>query len=141
MSPDLNHLITLFYQGFGPTCKKDHLAMALLQHSLYAPGLSLSLSLSLPFSPTPLSLPLSLSPSLSLVPLLAHLRIPAPSARGIAISHWVKVLGAENVIVMQTELLHLSDQNIRGEGKRENIREVVRQQLDHVHRSCTSPLG
>jgi hypothetical protein len=39
------------------------------------------------------------------------------------------------VIVMQTELLHLSDKNIRGGGKRENIREVVRQQLDSVHRS------
>ena len=106
-STDLSLLITLYYQGFSPTTKKDHLAMALLHNSLYFPGPLLDLC------------------SNSLLFL-------------VVIVHWIHVLGIENVIVMQTELLHLSDKNIRGGGKKENIRAVVREQLNFVHRSASS---
>ncbi len=38
------------------------------------------------------------------------------------------------MIVIQTELLHLSFENIKGNNNKEQIRQVVREQLDHVHK-------
>lgn len=51
-----------------------------------------------------------------------------------ALFHWIQILGPENVIVIQTELLHLSYENIKGNNNKEHIRQVVREQLDHVHK-------
>lgn len=52
----------------------------------------------------------------------------------LAIYHWIRILGQENVLLVQTEFLHLSNENLktRKEGKDPKI--VVQEQLDKIHK-------
>jgi hypothetical protein len=67
----------------------------------------------------------------------------------IAIAHWMRVLGPHNILIVQTESLHLSMENIAAKNlsasipvkeKKLIVKSAVQAQLARVYRHDSSPL-